>query len=49
MSSLWLKASPFFGGIPATGAFARTATNVRSGAQTPVGDITDRWPQKKRR
>jgi len=32
-------ASPFFGGIPATGAIARTATNVRSGAKTPVAGI----------
>jgi SulP family sulfate permease len=32
-------ASPFFGGIPATGAIARTATNVRSGAQTPVAGM----------
>ena len=29
-------ASPLFGGLPATGAIARTATNVRSGARTPV-------------
>jgi SulP family sulfate permease len=29
-------ASPLFGGIPATGAIARTATNIRSGARTPV-------------
>lgn len=29
-------ACPFFGGISATGAIARTATNVRSGARTPV-------------
>ena len=28
-------ASPLFGGIPATGAIARTATNIRSGARTP--------------
>jgi SulP family sulfate permease len=28
--------SPLFGGLPATGAIARTATNVRSGAKTPV-------------
>ncbi len=28
--------SPVFGGLPATGAIARTATNIRSGAQTPV-------------
>ena len=32
-------ASPFFGGLPATGAIARTATNVRSGAKTPVAGI----------
>ncbi len=30
---------PFFGGIPATGAIARTATNVNSGARTPVAGI----------
>jgi len=29
-------ASPIFGGIPATGAIARTATNIRSGAKTPM-------------
>lgn len=28
-----------FGGIPATGAFARTATNIKSGARTPVAGI----------
>src|SRR5262249_42953898 len=28
--------TPFFGGIPATGAIARTATSIRSGAKTPV-------------
>ncbi len=33
-------ASPLFGGIPATGAIARTATNIRSGAQTPVAGMT---------
>ncbi len=32
-------ASPLFGGIPATGAIARTATNVRSGGQTPIAGI----------
>jgi len=32
-------ASPIFGGLPATGAIARTATNIRSGAQTPVAGI----------
>ena len=26
---------PFFGGIPITGAIARTATNIRSGARSP--------------
>jgi len=32
-------ASPLFGGLPATGAIARTATNIRSGAKTPVAGI----------
>ena len=32
-------ASPIFGGLPATGAIARTATNIRSGARTPVAGI----------
>jgi SulP family sulfate permease len=32
-------ATPFFGGIPATGAIARTATNVRSGAKSPVAGM----------
>jgi SulP family sulfate permease len=31
--------SPLFGGIPATGAIARTATNIRSGAGTPVAGM----------
>ncbi len=31
--------SPMFGGIPATGAIARTATNIRSGARSPVSGI----------
>jgi sulfate permease, SulP family len=31
--------SPLFGGLPATGALARTATNVRSGAKTPVAGM----------
>lgn len=30
---------PLFGGIPVTGAIARTATNVRSGGKTPVAGI----------
>jgi SulP family sulfate permease len=30
---------PMFGGIPATGAIARTATNIRSGATSPVAGI----------
>ncbi len=32
-------ASPLFGGMPATGAVARTATNIRSGGITPVAGI----------
>ncbi len=32
-------ASPLFGGIPATAAIARTATNIRSGALTPLAGI----------
>jgi SulP family sulfate permease len=32
--------SPVFGGIPATGAIARTATNVKSGGRTPIAGIT---------
>ena len=32
-------ASPLFGGIPATGAIARTATNIKSGAKTPVAGM----------
>jgi sulfate permease, SulP family len=31
--------SPLFGGLPATGAIARTATNIRSGAQSPLAGI----------
>jgi SulP family sulfate permease len=31
--------SPLFGGIPATGAIARTATNIKNGASTPVAGI----------
>jgi len=31
--------SPMFGGLPATGAIARTATNIRSGAKTPVAGM----------
>ena len=30
---------PFFGGIPATGAIARTATNVRAGGTSPISGI----------
>ena len=30
---------PFFGGIPATGAIARTATNIRAGAKTPIAGM----------
>ena len=32
-------AVPFFGGIPATGAIARTATNVKNGGRTPVAGM----------
>lgn len=32
-------ASPLFGGIPATGAIARTATNIKNGGRTPVSGI----------
>lgn len=32
-------ASPLFGGLPATGAIARTATNVRAGGRTPLAGI----------
>src|SRR4051794_41034395 len=32
-------ASPLFGGIPATGAIARTATNIRTGGRTPIAGI----------
>jgi SulP family sulfate permease len=31
--------SPLFGGLPATGAIARTATNIRSGAQSPIAGM----------
>jgi SulP family sulfate permease len=31
--------TPFFGGIPATGALARTAANVRSGARSPLAAV----------
>lgn len=30
---------PLFGGIPATGAIARTATNIKNGGQTPIAGI----------
>jgi SulP family sulfate permease len=32
--------APFFGGIPATGAIARTATNFRSGGRSPIAAMT---------
>jgi len=32
--------SPIFGGMPATGAIARTATNVKNGGRTPVAGMT---------
>ncbi len=31
--------TPLFGGIPATGAIARTATNIRNGARTPIAGM----------
>jgi SulP family sulfate permease len=31
--------SPLFGGLPATGALARTATNIRAGARTPIAGM----------
>ena len=31
--------TPFFGGIPATGAIARTATNIKNGGRTPVAGM----------
>ncbi len=31
--------APFFGGIPATGTIARTVTNVRAGARTPIAAL----------
>ena len=31
--------TPFFGGIPATGAIARTATNIKSGAVSPYSGV----------
>jgi SulP family sulfate permease len=31
--------SPLFGGLPVTGAIARTATNIRSGGKTPISGI----------
>jgi SulP family sulfate permease len=31
--------APFFGGIPATGTIARTVTNVRAGAQSPIAGM----------
>ncbi len=32
-------ASPFFFGIPATGAIARTATNIKNGAKSPIAGV----------
>lgn len=32
-------ASPIFGGIPATGAIARTATNIKNGGRTPIAGV----------
>ena len=33
------RASPLFGGIPATGAIARTMTNINNGGKTPIAGI----------
>src|SRR3989449_764182 len=33
--------APLFGGIPATGAIARTATNVKNGGRTPGAGVVD--------
>jgi SulP family sulfate permease len=32
--------TPLFGGIPATGAIARTATNIKNGGKTPIAGLT---------
>ncbi len=32
--------TPFFGGMPATGTIARTVTNVKNGATSPVAGMT---------
>ncbi|MCB9478680.1 MAG: hypothetical protein H6683_03295 [Deltaproteobacteria bacterium] len=32
--------APFFGGIAATGAIARTATNIRSGGRSPISELS---------
>ena len=44
MWSYWPRAwptsrRPCLAGIPATGAIARTATNIRAGAKTPVAEV----------
>jgi len=36
--------SPMFGGLPATGAIARTATHIRSGAQSPIAGMIHALP-----
>ena len=35
--------TPFFGGMPATGTIARTMTNVKSGATSPVAGMVHCW------
>ena len=42
-------ASPLFGGMPATGAIARTAVNVRAGARTRVAAVHPRRRARPRR
>ena len=44
MLNWWRRASPMwfrrmFGGLPATGAIARTATNIRGGSKNPVAGM----------
>jgi SulP family sulfate permease len=39
VSSVWNIGSSLFGGLCVTGTIARTATNVRAGARTPVAGI----------
>ena len=40
--------APFFGGIAATGALARTATNIRAGAVSPIAAVMHAAPRARR-